>query len=94
MLIANEFCNIMNLVHSVFKKKEIHTVTAAFPDAWDPPVFGPTLAMACCIAWLNISVVMRLPPDEGPAAEDVPEPVERLDVGNNPDHTNKQQVRI
>jgi hypothetical protein len=44
--------------------------------------------MACCIAWLNISVVMRLPPDEGPAAKDVPEPVERLEAGNNPDDSN------
>jgi hypothetical protein len=44
--------------------------------------------MACCIAWLNISVVMRLPPDEGPAAKDVPEPVLRVETGNNPDNSN------
>jgi hypothetical protein len=63
----------------------IHTVIAASPDAWDPPVFGPTLAMACCIAWLNISGVIRLPPVEGPAAEDVLEPVARGEAGNKPD---------
>lgn len=44
--------------------------------------------MACCIAWLNISVVMRLPPDEGPAAKDVPEPEVRVETGNNPDNSN------
>jgi hypothetical protein len=44
--------------------------------------------MACCIAWLNISVVMRLPPEEGPAAKDVPEPVARVEAGNNPDDSN------
>jgi hypothetical protein len=64
---------------------EIHTVMAASPDTWDPPVFGPTLAMACCIAWLNISGVMRLPPDEGPAAKDVLELVARGEAGNKPD---------
>jgi hypothetical protein len=60
---------------------EIHTINAASPKTWGLPV----LAMACCIAWLNISGVMTLPPDDGAAADDVLEPVAWGGAENNPD---------
>lgn len=44
--------------------------------------------MACCTAWLNISGVMTLPPDDGAAAEVVVEPVGWGGVENNPDDRN------
>jgi hypothetical protein len=72
---------------------EIHTVIAASADTWEPPVFGPTLAIACSIAWLNISGVMRLPPDEGPAGKDVLEPVARDEAGNTPDDNNSPYLQ-
>lgn len=46
------------------------------------------LAMACCTAWLNISGVMTLPPEDGAAAEAVLEPVAWGGAENNPDDSN------
>jgi hypothetical protein len=63
---------------------EIHTSTAASPETLGIPV----LAMACCIAWLNISGVMTLPPDDGAAGEDVLELVACGGAENNPDDSN------
>jgi hypothetical protein len=34
---------------------------------------------------------MRLPPDDGPAAKDVPDPLVRGETGNNPDNSNSLQ---
>jgi hypothetical protein len=68
---------------------KIRTITAASPETRGLPV----LAMACCTAWLNISGVMTLPPDDGADAEVVLEPVGWGGVENNPDNSNNPYLQ-
>jgi len=69
---------------------EIRTITAASPATRGLPV----LAMACCTAWLNISGVMTLPPDDGADAEVVLEPEGWGGAENNPDDSNTPHLQM